>query len=294
MSRAGARAGAMSDADFVIPFDRLPAGFAESVEDPPAVPVTPRPAATIVLLRDGPEGMEVLLMRRNRRAGFVPGAYVFPGGRVDGSDASPPAVALLADLTPAAAADRLDLHDADPPAIAYYLAALREAFEETGILVGERPDGSPPPTAAENGDVDAVREELMQDRITLADALDRLDCRIDGDAVEYIAHWITPEPEPRRYDTRFFAARVPEGATAIVDPREMTDAVWLTPARALRRLDAGELPMVFPTIKTIEQLAAYDEVERALDAIGGRPVRTIMPTLVVTPTGVGLRVDDEE
>lgn len=282
----------MSDADFVIPFDRLPAGFAESIEEPPPVPVTPRPAATIVLLRDGPEGMEVLLMRRNRQAGFVPGAYVFPGGRVDGSDASRAAVDLLADLTPARAADRLDLHDADPPAIAYYLAALREAFEETGILVGERPDGSAPPTAAEDDGVDAVRDELMQDRITLSDALERLECRIDGDAIEYIAHWITPEPEPRRYDTRFFAARVPEGATAIVDPREMTDAVWLTPERALRRLDAGRLPMVFPTIKTIEQLAAYDTVDGALEAIGGRAVRTIIPTLVITPTGVGLRVED--
>lgn len=284
----------MSDADFVIPFERLPPGFAETLEDPPTVPVTPRPAATIVLLRNGGGGMEVLLMRRHRRSGFVPGAYVFPGGRVDGSDAAPAAVELLADLTPDAAAERLDLHDVDPPAIAYYLAALREAFEETGILIGERPDGTPPPTAAEDADVDALREELMEDRITLADALVRLDSRIDGHAIEYIAHWITPEPEPRRYDTRFFAAKVPPDATAIVDPREMTDAVWLTPARALDRCEEGELPMVFPTIKTIEKLAAYDSVDEALDGIGGQAVRTILPTLVVTPTGVGLRVDGEE
>lgn len=282
----------MSDPRSVIPFERLPDGFAESLEKAPPVPVTPRPAATIVLLRDGADGMEVLLMRRNRRAGFVPGAWVFPGGRVDGSDAGPDVVDLLADLSPEQAAHRLDLHDADPPAIAYYLAALREAFEETGILVGERRDGSPPPSAAEDANVDAVRETLMQDEISLAEALERLDCRIDGDAVEYIAHWITPAPEPRRYDTRFFAAKVPSGATAIVDPREMTDALWLGPDAALDRHDAGELPMVFPTIKTIEQLALYRTCDDALEGIGGQEVRTILPTLVVTPTGVGLEIPD--
>lgn len=283
----------MSDPRSVIPFHRLPDGFADSLDETPEEPATPRPAATIVLLRDGEGGMEVLLMRRSRRAGFVPGAYVFPGGRVDGSDATPEAMELLADLTPEAASGRLGLPDADPPAIAYYLAALREAFEETGILVGERPDGSPPRTAAENSDVDAVRDDLMQNRIGFADALTALDCRVDGDRVEYIAHWITPTPEPRRYDTRFFAAQVPAGTEAIVDPREMTEALWLTPRDALHRCDEGDLPMVFPTIKTLEQLAAYDSSTAALEGIGGVEVRTILPTLVVTPTGVGLQIDEE-
>jgi len=280
-------------AESVIPFDRLPERFAERVDDPPEVPATPRPAATIILLRDGPTGMEILLMRRNRRAGFVPGAYVFPGGRVDGADAAPEAVARLRDLSAASASRRLDLPDADPPAVAYYLAALREAFEETGIVVGERPDGTPPRTAAEDPEVDAVRNELMDDRISFAVALDRLDCTVSGDAIEYVAHWITPTPEPRRYDTRFFAARVQAGATPIIDPREMTDALWLTPAAALLRCDAGSLPMVFPTIRTIEDLQPFETVDAALDAFGGEPVRTILPTLVVTPTGIGLRVDDE-
>lgn len=280
-------------AESVIPFDRLPEHFAERVDDPPDVPVTPRPAATIVLLRDGPTGMELLLMRRNRNAGFVPGAYVFPGGRVDAADARREAVARLSALSPESAARRLDLSDADPPAVAYYLAALREAFEETGILVGQRLDGTPPPTAAEDREVDAVRNQLMGDRLSFAEALDRLDCTIPGDAIEYVAHWITPTPEPRRYDTRFFAARVPAGATAIVDPREMTDALWLTPAAALGRCDAGALPMVFPTIRTIEDLQPFDEVDTALEAFGGKPVRTILPTLVVTPTGIGLRIADE-
>lgn len=284
----------MSERDFVIPFDRLPDRFAESIEEPPAEPAVPRPAATVVLLRDGSSGLEVLLMRRTRSAGFVPGAYVFPGGRVDGTDATPEAVAALDGLTVEAAAERLALRNAEPPAIAYYLAALREAFEETGILVGVREDGSAPPTASESDVVDGVRNALMQDEISFAQALGRMQCHIAGDAVEYIAHWITPRPEPRRYDTRFFAARVPAGAAAIVDPREMTDALWLEPRDALRRFDRGELPMVFPTIKTIEQLVRFDDAGTALRSFGSMPVRTILPTLVITPTGVGLQLEDDE
>jgi 8-oxo-dGTP pyrophosphatase MutT (NUDIX family) len=278
----------------VIPFDRLAEKFAESIEHPPEVPVTPRPAATIVLLRDRNEGMEVLLMRRNRNAGFVPGAYVFPGGRVDSSDAGSELIDCLDGLTPESASERLEMDEADPPAIAYYLAALREAFEETGILVGVRSDGSAPPTAAEDDTVDSIRDDVMEDRISFAEAITRLRCRIPGDAIEYVSHWITPRPEPRRYDTRFFAARVRPGSTPIVDPREMTDAVWATPEEALRRADQGELPMVFPTIKTLEQLLGYDTADAALAAIGAAPVRTILPTLVITPTGVGMQLDDDD
>ncbi len=285
----------MSEADFVIPYDRLPRDFAANIEDPPSVPVSPRPAATIVLLRDGAaDGLEVLLMRRSRNSGFVPGAYVFPGGRVDGSDALPAAVERLDGLAVEGAASRLNLHDAEPPAIAYYLAALREAFEETGILVGLRSDGSAPPTAAEDAGVDSIRDDLMQDRISFAETVALLQCRIAGQAVEYFAHWITPAAEPRRYDTRFFAAKVRAGSTPIVDPREMTDAVWATPADALRRCDDGELPMVFPTIKTLEQLTSFESADQALDALRGLPVRTILPTLLITPTGVGMRLDEDE
>lgn len=277
--------------DFVIPFDRLPDRFAESVRHPPQVPARARPAATIVLMRDGEDGMEVLLLRRNRSAGFVPGAYVFPGGRVDASDAGRDVVARLHGLDADAAAARLELPGGDPPALAYYLAALREAFEETGIVVGRLSDGGVPATAAESPDVDAVRDDLMEDRVTFAQALERLDCHLDGAAVAYLAHWITPEAEPRRYDTRFFAAGVHGEARAIVDPREMTDAVWVTPRVALARNREGSLPMVFPTIRTLEQLRGSASVEDALGDLRNRAVPTILPRLVLTPTGVGMEVD---
>jgi 8-oxo-dGTP pyrophosphatase MutT (NUDIX family) len=276
--------------DFIIPFDRLPPRFAESIRNPPRVPAAARPAATIVLMRDGADGVEVLLMRRARTAGFVPGAYVFPGGRVDGADAQPDIVARLDGLDAAAAAARLELPGDDPPALAYYLAALREAFEEAGILVGRRADGSEPATAAEAPGVNAVRDDLMEDRVGFAEALERMGCRLDGGAVEYLAHWITPEPEPRRYDTRFFAARVREGAHAVIDAREMTDAVWLTPGAALARNEEGTLPMVFPTIHTLRDLLAFDDVDALLAALCRRRIPAIMPRLVMTPTGVGMEL----
>lgn len=257
------------------------------------MPADPRPAATIVLMRDDADGLEILLMRRNRNAGFVPGAYVFPGGRVDAADGEAAAIDLVDGLSAPQSAQRLDLPDPSS-AMAYYLAALREAFEETGILVGVLPDGTSPPSAAVDSRVDGVRDRLMKDVLTFSDALTELECRIAGNAVEYIAHWITPIPEPRRYDTRFFAAKVPPGTDAIVDPREMTDALWLSPREALHRCDEGTLPMVFPTIKTLEELERFDSADAALDGFAAAPVRTILPTLVVTPTGVGLQIDEDD
>jgi len=283
----------MSDPN-VTPFDRLPERFVEGLRSLSDKPVEPRPAATIVLLRDTDVGVEVLLLRRNRSTGFVPGAYVFPGGRVDGSDATEELLTFVDGLTAEEAAKRLELVDGDPPAIAYYLASVREAFEETGILVGRDTNGDEPATAEENEQVDATRDDLMEDRISFAQVLGQLDCRIDGASCEYLAHWITPKPEPRRYDTRFFAAKVREGATPIVDAREMTDAIWITPVAALARCDRGTLPMVFPTIKTLEQLRGYGTADEMLASLAGQSVRTIMPTLVITESGVRLELDEDE
>ena len=132
----------------------------------------------------------------------------------------------------------------------------------------------------------------MLDEHTFAPPPHQREARIGGPAVENTAHWTTPPPAPRRYHTRCCAARGAHAATPIVDPREMTDALWVTPSRALEGLDRGEIPMVFPTIKTVEQLTHFDTTEAALEGYAGSPVRTILPTLVVTPTGVGLQIDD--
>lgn len=281
----------MSDFDFTIPFERLPPGFAEMLEHVPAEPVAARPAATILMLRDGPEGMETLMLRRTRNAGFVPGAYVFAGGRVDLADGEAEAVACLRGLSPEEAAVRLRLEArARPPATAYYVAALREAFEETGLLVGTHASGGPARSAGEDPAVARVRDRLLADEITFGQALDLLEVTVDATAVEYVAHWITPVQEPRRYDTRFFAAVVQREREVLLNPVEMTDARWLTPQGALELHGRGRLPMVFPTIRTLEDLRDFGTAREALEAYASRDIPPILLRLVKTPTGVGMRI----
>lgn len=267
---------------FVIPADRLPPGFAERIEAPPAEPAAARPAATVVLLRDGGAGPEVLLLRRHRASGFVPGAFVFPGGRVDAADADP----RLAER-----ADGLD--GRDEPGAAYWIAAAREAFEEAGVLLARDAAGRPLPDAGRDATLAGWRDALLAGRVSLGGVLDALGARLALHDVVYCAHWITPVAEPRRYDTRFFLARLPDGCGVHIHDREVTEAAWLTPADALERFRAGRLPMVFPTVATLESLAPYAGVAEALAAFRGRPVSPVLPRLVRTAEGVGIVVDAE-
>lgn len=269
----------MVDPDFIIPAERLPPGFAQNIEQPVVNAAEPKPAATIVLLRDGPSGLEVLLLKRHRSSGFVPGAYVFPGGRTDEADAD-------AELRRYA----LNLRDADV-APHYWFAAVREVFEEAGVLLARDEHGSWVADTTESSGMQELRLALMDDGATLLDVVRRCGCRIDFSGVVYFAHWITPLAEPRRYDTRFFAAAVPPGRTVQADPREMTDALWLTPGEALDRFSMGQLPMVFPTVRTLQQLADYSSTAQALAALRTAEVEPIMPRLVRTATGVGIVID---
>jgi 8-oxo-dGTP pyrophosphatase MutT (NUDIX family) len=262
-----------------IPADRLPPGFVERLDVPSAGAVEARPAATLVLLRDTTVGPEVLLLRRTRSAGFVPGAYVFAGGRVDQGDTDP---RLWQHLTPPA-----------EPAPEYWSAALRELFEETGVLLARDAAGRFAPDSGDTA-IAALREALLADRATLHDVLMELQLRPALDGLVPFAHWITPLAEPRRFDTRFFLAALPEGAHAVPDAREMSDAVWLTPRAALDRFEAGRLPMVFPTVRTLETLVAFTEVAAVLEAFRGRAVTPILPRLVRSEGGVALVVDQPD
>jgi 8-oxo-dGTP pyrophosphatase MutT (NUDIX family) len=240
------------------------------------------------------ESFEALLLKRVKSAGFVPGAWVFPGGRVDSADGDASLASRLGGVTLESAAERLSLPiAAQPSALAYYIAAIREAFEETGILVGLSVEtGRVAPTAAEDSRVQELRLRLMDDDGAFAAVLDEMRCRMDGEFVEYVAHWITPEAEPRRFDTRFFAAIVQMGAEPLVDPRESTEAAWFTPKRALEENLAGRLPMVFPTIHTLRSLAEFPTVVDALAHYRARAIPVILPRIVRTADGVAIRADD--
>lgn len=266
---------------FEIPEDRLPPGFAETVGTPPANPARPRPAATIVLLREGGAGPEVLMMRRHGSSGFVPGAWVFPGGRVDTGDSGP---ALHERIT--------GLGSRPVPESAYWSAALRELFEETGVLLARDRRGEWAPDAVSDRRVERLRRALMEGG-ALMDVLEELDVILAAEDIVHIAHWVTPVVEPRRYDTHFFVGRLPDGRVVKPDPREMTEALWLPPAAALARFEQGELPMVFPTLKTLELLRGHDSVEHVLTSLRHREVPSILPRLVRTEAGVAIVVDEQ-
>jgi 8-oxo-dGTP pyrophosphatase MutT (NUDIX family) len=270
-----------------IPEERLPPGFLDTLLDGVITPAVPRPAATAALLRDGPDGPEVLLLKRARSTGFIPGAWVFPGGRVDEEDGDPSLVARVRGLTPEVAAQRLGLdgvHDG-PPAIAFYLAAIRETFEETGLWPGEAdlPTGGAPRVLE-------VRDALLAGSCSFEEALDALAWTLPGGALDYVGHWTTPVVEPRRYTTRFFGSMVRGETEPTVDERETAEALWLTPLRALEANLQGRLPMVFPTLHTLRELAKGGSAAEVLERMRHREVVSIVPRLVRTPEGVALRV----
>jgi len=262
-----------------IPADRLPPGFADRIGNEASEIATPLPAATTILLRDSAPGPEILLMRRNRSAGFVPGAYVFPGGRVDAADADP---ALARSGVPPAA---------PPPP--YWMAALRELFEEAGVLLARTRAGDFAPDARDPG-VATAREALLEDRSSIAQVLAEFDLAPAFDRFMPCAHWITPVAEPRRFDTLFFLAALPPGRTATADAREMSDMLWLTATHALDRFRAGRLPMVFPTVRTLEAIEPFRTVDEALEAFRGRSLSPVLPRLVRVEHGVALVVDEPE
>ncbi len=278
---------------FSIRREDLPDGLAESIDRPPNPPAEPRPAATVVLARPGSDGFEVLLVRRNRQAGFVPGAYVFPGGRVDPEDGASALASRVRGLTPDRARSRLGTAGPSVPPLAYYLSAVREAFEETGVLLATTEEGGPAPTAAEDAGVDEDRRRLLEHEITFHDLLVRRNWWVDGARIEYVAHWITPEVEPRRYDTRFFLAAVPGGTRVVLDEREMIAERWMRPTEALAARASGQLPMVFPTIVTLQSLQEFATLGQAVAAFANRAIPTVLPRFVRTSTGVGIEIPEE-
>lgn len=256
-----------------IPAERLPRGLVDRLDNPP-VPVEPRPAATVILLRpaDPAGGLQVLLLRRTRAAGFVPGAWVFPGGRIDD-------------------ADRELARSLGTPREAPALAALREAFEETGILL-VRGDarGKVLTTSADPG-LEADRQALLQGESTLQELLRRRSVALDIGATTRIAHWITPEVEPRRYDTHFLAAAVPASTPAHVDQGEIVEARWMDPGQARQEHEAGRLPMVLPTVRTLELLTRFRSPDAVLEYHREREVIPVLPRFVRTAEGIALEVE---
>ena len=219
--------------------------------------LSPRPAATVIPLRDGVNGYEILMLRRNLNSDFVGGAYVFPGGRVDESDAGSAAQRLVFGLNDPQASRRLGLESGG---LAYYVACLRELFEEAGLLVACDREG-----ASVDFSNEAMIERLATSRrqlntgtLDFVTMMDREGLLLDLRGLEYVAHWVTPSGPTRRYDTRFFVAQAPPGQVATHDAGETVADQWIRPLDALAAHKRGEFEMIFPTIRNLEAIAHFE------------------------------------
>ena len=212
-----------------------------------------RPAATLVLSRDTSDGIEVLLLQRTWNAVFLPGHFVFPGGAVDEYDASARAHADGPEDTDISQIMSLDEGGAD-----YMLAAVRECFEEAGILLANTSAGEP--VSAEHP-AHRQRAALINNQLSLAELCRQYQLTVPLDQLAYLSHWLTPPGPPRRFDTRFFVARAPLGQTASHDGEETIDHVWVRPAQALARHKAGQYLLGMPTLRTLRVLSDFDSTE---------------------------------
>ena len=233
------------------------------------------PASTVVLLR-GTHPFEVFLVRRSDSIAFLGGAHVFPGGRVDPSDHSPDLVGgvrLQAGAYRGTTAN-ITARMPDVPsefAIAHCVAAVRELFEEAGVLLAR------PLTAALVERLAADRRELLGGRITFADIIRREQLQLELDELAYFAHWVTPEIEIRRFDTRFFIARAPQGQTPIHDEGETTHSEWMAPTAAIERSRAGVISLPPPTWTTLQMLAKFDSIEAVFEWARQKPIPRVQP-----------------
>jgi 8-oxo-dGTP pyrophosphatase MutT (NUDIX family) len=237
-----------------------------------------RDAATVMLVRDvvdhaGSRGIEVCMLRRNLASEFVAGAYVFPGGSVDPDDSSSEAMALCDGRDDVEASAILGLESGG---LAFWVAALRECFEEAGVLVarhrsdGDGSDGDGRSGLLQNLDTAVAsrlagyRHELNAGRMGIVEICRREGLLLATDAVHYVSHWITPEVAPRRYDTRFFVTAAPPGQDVRHDDGETIASMWIRPSDALARFAAGEIEMLPPTISNFRALVDFTTSEEVM------------------------------
>ncbi|MEU9554747.1 NUDIX hydrolase [Streptomyces fumanus] len=232
-------------------------------------PVTPRRAATVMLLRD--PGPAVHMLRRRTSMAFAGGAYAYPGGGVDPRDDDRDIG--WAGPTRAWWADRLGVDEAGAQAIV--CAAVRETYEESGVLLAG-PAGDCVVGDTTGADWEADRAALVARDLSFAEFLERRGLVLRSDLLRAYARWITPEFEARRYDTWFFVAALPEGQRTRNASTEADRTVWITPAEGAAGYDRGELLMMPPTIATLRALTAYDTAAGALAAAGGRDLTPVL------------------
>jgi len=283
-----------------IRLDAVGPRLAERIADLKAgrvAPATPRDAATVMVLRapagqraEAGPGVEVLMLRRTAAMKFAPGAYVFPGGSVDRADYSEG----IGWQGPSPEEFGARFAAVPEQARALVCAAVRETFEESGVLLAGSP-GSGPPAVPSGPSWEADRLALTAGELTLAELLGRRGLVVRADLLVPWAHWITPSAEPRRFDARFFAAALPPGQEAAGHEAEADHVAWLSPASAIESARAGEISVLPPTAVTLYEFASAAAAGRGpADIVGGRrEFKAVTPRMVIEDGAVWLLVPDE-
>ncbi|MEE9606300.1 MAG: NUDIX hydrolase [Myxococcota bacterium] len=246
------------------------------MSEPHREPAAAVPAATLLLLRDGSSGLEVFMLERRPGDDVVPGAMVFPGGKVEAGDADPRLRRRCAGV--AGLADE---------AVALRAAAIREAFEECGVLLA-RARGATELISAER-----LRALDSRGPEPLGELVEREDLELACDLLVPFAHWVTPTPLPRRFDTHFFAVAAPSHHVAVHDGGEAVGSTWIPPARALEEEREGRLTIIFPTLMNLGKLGRSASVAAALETASREPIVTVQPRIERGERGLVLRIPAE-
>ena len=243
-------------------------------------PPPAKPSATILLVRDGSAGLEVFMVQRHHRIDFATGAMVFPGGKLEPSDAADG----LRERCPGT--DGLS-----DDALAFRTGAIRETFEECGVLLaGPRGSGRLVDAAELRAIETRHRTALRAHALRLPELVETEDLELACDRLVPFAHWITPVFMPKRFDTHFFLVAAPQDQVALHDGTEGVDSVWIRPADAVAEAEAGSRTIIFPTLMNVKKLGQSDSVADVLDAARSAPVVTVLPELVDTDRGQMMRL----
>ena len=255
--------------------------FAQNENTPP---VTPLDAATVMLIRETASAnpFEVLLMRRHDRQSFMAKAFVYPGGQLDDADCEPGLVELAKGLTAEEAKQFLNEPDlSDEKALGLFIAAVRETFEESGVLLAESTTGKPL-DFKDHGVQQRFAEYramILQQEISLLDLAQKENLVFQLNNLKPYARWITPEVEKKRFDTRFFLATLPPGQQPIHDAREMTETLWIEPDKALSKQQKGDILLMPPTLKTLEEMANQSSRADVYARASSTPIQPNMPEI---------------
>ncbi len=244
--------------------------------------VTPVPAATLMLIRDGANGLEVFMVERHHQIDFATGALVFPGGKIDKADYEPGIRNRCEN------ADRFSELE-----LGLRVGGIREAFEECGVLLAHDAGGAGLVPAERLRGLEHYRQELVEGKVTMLEFLLKENLVLLPENLVPFAHWITPPMVPKRFDTHFFIIEAPADHIALHDGHESVDSVWITPAKVLEEGDAGRRTVIFPTRMNVQKLGHSNSVKEALANARASKIVTVSPQMMKGENGPYLKIPEE-